>query len=445
MLLFNNISLSLRCQQFECNSLSKSEDEVIIEFHSTRNTEDVVCPVCGGRAHIYGNYTTRIKDIPFYVGTRQILEVSFHRYRCRECGKTFSEDNIFSFPGTRITHRAAEWIRELLKWQFSIKAISEITGVHWETVRRLHTRTMNEAIEERQRELLTSGYKPEYIAVDEFAIHKGHSYATCVMDLRDGDIIWAGLGRSKDSFRKFFEEIDMDYLSDVKAVAMDMNASYHILFQEYLTHAEIVYDRYHMQAQFGKDVLGVVRLAEARAHRDEARALDEKANAEPDPAIKKEIRAEARNERAAYTTLKRARWPLLMNSTNLTGRKAEKLEKILSSHEELAVCYAMKEEMIDLFELRDPVLAMEGWTRWFDAAKESGIPSLIRFAELKERRLEGLVSHAEHPIGTGKLEGFNNKIKVAKRIGYGYRNEVYFFTLIRYLTIPSIRKSHNFP
>ena len=45
---------------------------------------------------------------------------------------------------------------------------------------------------------------------------------------------------------------------------------------------------------------------------------------------------------------------------------------------------------------------------------------------------------------TGKLEGFNNKIKVAKRIGYGYRDDDFFFTLIRYLSIPSVRSpSHK--
>ena len=31
-----------------------------------------------------------------------------------------------------------------------------------------------------------------------------------------------------------------------------------------------------------------------------------------------------------------------------------------------------------------------------------------------------------------KIRGMNNKIKVAKRIAYGYRDEDYFFTLIRY-------------
>lgn len=85
-----------------------------------------------------------------------------------------------------------------------------------------------------------------------------------------------------------------------------------------------------------------------------------------------------------------------------------------------------------------------GWTKWFQAAKESEIPALVRFAVQKEKRLPGLAAHAIYSISTGKLEGFNNKIKVAKRIGYGYRNDNFFFTLIRYLSIPSVRSpSHK--
>ena len=51
----------------------------------------------------------------------------------------------------------------------------------------------------------------------------------------------------------------------------------------------------------------------------------------------------------------------------------------------------------------------------------------------------GLIAHASHPIFTGKLEGFNNRITVAKRIDYGYRNEDYFFSLIQFISIPSGR------
>ena len=45
---------------------------------------------------------------------------------------------------------------------------------------------------------------------------------------------------------------------------------------------------------------------------------------------------------------------------------------------------------------------------------------------------------------TNWIKGFNNKIKVAKRIGYGYRDDDFFFTLIRYLSISSVRSpSHK--
>ena len=41
----------------------------------------------------------------------------------------------------------------------------------------------------------------------------------------------------------------------------------------------------------------------------------------------------------------------------------------------------------------------------------------MKFAEQKEKRLSGLAAaHAIFPIITGKLGGFNYKIKVAKRI-----------------------------
>ena len=63
--------------------------------------------------------------------------------------------------------------------------------------------------------LREEGYKPRILAVDEFAIHKGHSYATCVMDLEQGDILWVGKGRVMKDFEKFFEDMPSNSLSAV--------------------------------------------------------------------------------------------------------------------------------------------------------------------------------------------------------------------------------------
>ena len=43
--------------------------------------------------------------------------------------------------------------------------------------------------------------------------------------------------------------------------------------------------------------------------------------------------------------------------------------------------------MIRLYEFRDEQQARAGWLNWFVAAKASGIPALVKFAQLKEKRL----------------------------------------------------------
>ncbi len=92
---------------------------------------------------------------------------------------------------------------------------------------------MDKALAAFETCLKKSNYRPRYLAVDEFAIHKGHRYATCVMDLETGFILWAGLGRSMADFERFFKSIGLSLLSRLKAVAMDMNASFNRLFQKY--------------------------------------------------------------------------------------------------------------------------------------------------------------------------------------------------------------------
>lgn len=87
------------------------------------------------------------------------------------------------------------------------------------------------------------------------------------MDLEQGDILWGRKGRAMKDFKKFFEDVSSDSLSAVIAVAMDMNASYNKLVKKHLPKAQIVYDQFHMQSQFGRDVLGVIRLDEARRHK----------------------------------------------------------------------------------------------------------------------------------------------------------------------------------
>ena len=74
----------------------------------------------------------------------------------------------------------------------------------------------------------------------------------------------------------------------------------------------------------------------------------------------------------------------------LRESQAAHLAEVLDAHSDLAVCYAMKEEMRSLFDLRDPIAAEIGWKKWFAAAKESGIAPEV-FEKADERPANSLL------------------------------------------------------
>lgn len=43
------------------------------------------------------------------------------------------------------------------------------------------------------------------------------------------------------------------------------------------------------------------------------------------------------------------------------------------------------------------------------------------------RHYDGVIAHASLQITSGKIEGINNKIKVVRRIVYGFHDDEYFF------------------
>ena len=64
-------------------------------------------------------------------------------------------------------------------------------------------------------------------------------------------------------------------------------------------------------------------------------------------------------------------------------------------------------------------------------AMESGLEPLRRFAKNLKPYVRGIISSAIYPLNTSVLEGMNNKIKVIKRMAYGFRDNEYFFLKIK--------------
>jgi transposase len=63
---------------------------------------------------------------------------------------------------------------------------------------------------------------------DEFALHKGHRYATVVLDAQRMRVLWVGEGNSRAAISPFFEALGSEGCAQIEAVAMDMNTAMHL-------------------------------------------------------------------------------------------------------------------------------------------------------------------------------------------------------------------------
>ena len=109
--------------------------------------------------------------MPLYSGTRHDIEITYHRYRCQSCERTFCEEIPFKHSETRITERAASWISAFLRFNIPISTVQKITGVHWDTIKRIQKEIVDEAIAERRLKLLREGCPCGAVRLDEARKH----------------------------------------------------------------------------------------------------------------------------------------------------------------------------------------------------------------------------------------------------------------------------------
>lgn len=130
--------------------------------------------------------------------------------------------------------------------------------------------------------------------------------------------------------------------------------------------------------------------------------------------------------------IKGSRWLLLRNKRNIESQDDRiRLYDLLDANRNLMKVYVLKEDLKQLWDFHYPKAAKRFWKDWYRRAMQSGIEPLRRFAKRLKPYVPGILAHCRHRLHTSLLEGINNKIKVIKRMAYGFRDDAYFFLKIR--------------
>jgi transposase len=91
----------------------------------------------------------------------------------------------------------------------------------------------------------------------------------------------------------------------------------------------------------------------------------------------------------------------------------------------------MKAALKELWQPSSAWQWLRAWKDWLRMARESGIEPLRKFANKLQPYWRGIASRLRWSMHTGQLEGINNRIKVMKRMAYGFRDSAFFFLKIK--------------
>lgn len=374
------ITITLGLPEVRVLREEEGEQEILVEIQY--RADRVGCPGCGqetGRVHSVQRQwkqDRRLWDKPVW------LRLHKRRFRCGACGQVFTEPDAVFGPRRRSSQRFRAYLGQEALHQ-TVRHVARKEGTGEGLVRRCVT-------ELAQRLLQVPAQPPpvRVLGLDEFSIKKGQVYDTALMDLEHKQVVGVVSGHRQAEVQQFLEGLLAP--ERVETVVMDMHEPFRQAVQLCLPGAKVVVDKFHVLAH---------------VHR----ALDQ-------------VRTSLQPPRGKKGELFRARYLLLTAAERLTPEQRARLQSLLLRYLTLAQAWALKESFRQWYASPDRATATARLEAWEAGVRAHGPAPFQRlFPMLRDWRGE-ILNYFDCRYTNGFVEGKNNRIKVIKRVAYGYRN-----------------------
>lgn len=377
------ITIKLGLPEVRVMQVEEEEQQITVEVQYRALSAS--CPRCGQRSPKVHSVSRQNKRDQGLWNKVVYLVLHKRRFRCLGCRKVFSEpDPVF---GSR--RRSSQRFRQHLG----------DTAMHQTIRHTAHTEMVGEGLvrrclsEEAGRLLgAVAPHSSRVLGVDEFSIKKGHIYDTAIMDIEHKQVLGVVSGRGQKSVEEFLDRLPGR--EAIEVVVMDMHEPFRQAVELCLPGAKVVADKFHVITHVNQ-------------------ALDQ-------------VRIGLQAKGVKKKELFRKRYLLLKGAERLTEEQNERLERLFGSYPELAAAWALKERFRRWYRLESRVEAEAELARWEESVRQHGPASFHKlFSMLRDWR-EEILNYFDHRYTNGFVEGKNNRIKVIKRLAYGYRNRENF-------------------
>lgn len=365
----------------------ETKETLILSVRVEKKTAD--CPRCGKISHrLHQNKGHLVRDLP--MGDREvILQVNRRRFKCENCQKPFSE--TLDFVGNRkiFTYRYAQAVTEQVIHS-DVSNVAKNNGLTEEEVWSMVIAVAKNIIPVDVKDL-------KILGIDEISLVKGQGkFIVVLVDLETHKLVGLVPSRTQAQIEKVIQQWGEEVLFKIEEVSMDMTGNYKSLVQKNCPNAQVTVDRFHVTKIVHSE------LNQAR--------IDQKKTAEA---------LNAKERAKLFNSLKGSKYTLLKAEEKLSNKQKEKLEQVKEASPTVSIMHDLKEEFHLLFEtsqnLGEGTLKLIDWLEKAEPYYRNSVATIKRW-------FPEIVGYFERKITNGAVEGINNKLKLLKRCGFGFRN-----------------------
>jgi len=359
------------------------EKENILLIHCRSPRVFCLCPVCGSSTKkIHQYHWRRIKHDR--LGKKQIiLNLKVRRFKCQKCKKIFSEH----IDGVDRKKASVNFRAEVLSWlqKNSFRYISQRFNISSSTLNRYVLAVSDCWLIDWNK------IKVTILGIDEHSF-RGHDLVITITDISHHKLLAILKTDRQRALIEFLNSIPKKAKDNIKEVCIDLKQGYKIVAKQCLPQADIVADRFHVETIANRMV-------------DDIRAI---------------IQSEEVGRRGQLKKI------LLTNYYLLDENEKRKLELVWKKYERYPVLkqsWLIKEKIIQFYQLGHYEKAKERFkyiTMLFETVNQNCYLQTAK--NTWKNWQEQILNYFKNRTTNGFTEGCHTKIKMMKRVSFGFRN-----------------------
>jgi transposase len=249
-------------------------------------------------------------------------------------------------------------------------------------------------------------------------------------------------GNTKQSLSTFIQKLTEQQKASIKTVNTDMSKAYVSSIKEQLPKADIIIDKFHLESLLNTAIDTIRKGIMVEMVRKTNKYIMKKKYEEEIHITQKDIERKEKQMGILTEAERRGtRWVLLKRQSHHNEDQAGLLARLEKINSPLYKAYLLKEQFYEIYKPGSNVERSVGILKgWIEEVKQTELRALTDFCKTLETNMDYITNYFKYGKTSGGIEGVNNKIKVIKRMAYGYKDQQYFFRKIRskYCNLPRL-------